>query len=62
MSHLALCPQELTLYLWLAQGIGFGIDHARECLEFIDGIAIACTVALVVFVGAAQEKQKEVCC
>ena len=48
-----------TLYLWLAQGIGFGIDHARECLEFIDGIAIFCTVALVVFVGAAQEKQKE---
>ena len=48
-----------TLYLWLAQGIGFGIDHARECLEFIDGIAIFCTVALVVLVGVFQEAEKE---
>ena len=44
---------------WFAQGIGFGIDHARECLEYIDGIAIFCTVALVVLVGAFQEAEKE---
>ena len=49
----------LLFFAALQMGIGFGIDHARECLEFIDGIAIFCTVALVVFVGAFQEKQKE---
>jgi hypothetical protein len=43
----------------------YGINYVapppptRECLEFIDGIAIFCTVALVVFAGAFQEQQKE---
>jgi magnesium-transporting ATPase (P-type) len=60
LTPIALCyGHNISLSIWFAQGIGFGIDHARECLEYIDGIAIFCTVALVVLVGAFQEAEKE---
>jgi len=43
----------------VVQIIGFSIKHEFECYGYIDGLAIFGTVALVVFVGAAQEKEKE---
>ena len=56
-------PQPLTPSphwpLSYGQAIGVAVPHERECFGYIDGLAIFGTVALVVFVGAAQEKEKE---
>ena len=47
------------IFVAATQCIGLSIPHERECFGYIDGLAIFGTVALVVFVGAAQEKEKE---
>jgi Ca2+ transporting ATPase len=51
--------QLLLFFAALGTTIGSVIPHERECYGFIDGLAIFGTVAIVVLVGAFQEKDKE---
>jgi magnesium-transporting ATPase (P-type) len=41
------------------QIVGAVFPHSRECLEYIEGLAIFGTVAVVVLIAAIQEKDKE---